>query len=183
MGPLILASASPRRRELLASAGVHFEVRPADVDESMAPGESALVYVRRVSLAKAMAVPGQRVLAADTVVAIDGDVLGKPATHDEACDGLRRLSGRAHQVHTAVTLRVNGRIRHRIVTSEVRFRPLLASEIDRYVQTGESFDKAGGYGIQGHGSTLVDRVRGSYTNVIGLPVRETLQLLERWGGR
>lgn len=183
MSTLILASGSPRRRELLTAAGVTFLVRPSAVDETQHPGESALEYVRRVSREKAAAVEGEHVLAADTVVVLDGDILGKPATHAEACAGLARLSGRVHRVYTAVTLRAGRRTHARLVGTDVTFRPLHASEIERYVATGEPFDKAGGYGIQGQGGALVHRLRGSYTNVIGLPLRETLDLLERWGAR
>ncbi len=178
---LILASASPRRRSLLASAGVAFEVRPADVDEGVLPGEPPRLYARRVARDKARAVEGHFVLAADTVVAMDGVVLGKPADHEEACRTLETLSGRTHTVYTAVALRVGRRLHERICATQVRFRALTGPEIAAYVDTGEPFDKAGGYGIQGHGGALVDHLRGSYTNVIGLPLRETLALLARFG--
>jgi septum formation protein len=179
--PLVLASASPRRRQLLASAGVRFEVRPADLDEAVRLGEAPRVYARRVATEKALAVPGDPVLAADTVVDLDGRVLGKPADSAEARAVLAALSGRTHRVHTAIALRVGARVHTRVCTTAVTFRLLTADEIAAYVETGEPFDKAGGYGIQGHGGALVDRVRGSYTNVIGLPLRETLALLHRWG--
>ena len=178
---LTLASASPRRRSLLASAGVAFEVRPADVDESVLPGEPPRIYARRVALEKAHAVDGTHVLAADTVVALDGAVLGKPADRAEACRTLAALSGRTHTVYTAVALRVGPRVHTRTCATRVRFRALTDAEIASYVDTGEPFDKAGGYGIQGHGGALVDHLRGSYTNVIGLPLRETLMLLARFG--
>lgn len=178
---LVLASASPRRRQLLASAGVAFEVRPADLDEAVLAGEAPRAYARRVAVDKARAVPGDPVLAADTVVDLEGRVLGKPAHAAEARAILAALSGRTHRVHTAVALRRGERVHARVCTTAVTFRRLSADEIAAYVQTGEPFDKAGGYGIQGHGGALVDRVRGSYTNVIGLPLRETLALLRRWG--
>ena len=180
---LILASGSPRRRELLSSAGVSFEVRPADVDESVRPGEAPRAYAVRVATDKANAVAGPLVLAADTVVALGDDVLGKPRDVEDARRTLERLSGRTHRVFTAVVLSNAGRVKSRLVSTEVTFRVLTVADIDRYVSTGEPMDKAGAYGIQGLGGALVDRVRGSYTNVIGLPLRETLALLDRWGGR
>ncbi|MES2639675.1 MAG: nucleoside triphosphate pyrophosphatase [Myxococcota bacterium] len=178
---LILASASPRRRALLESAGVTFEVRPADLDERVLPAELPKAYARRVAREKALAVVGDRVLAADTVVALDGAVLGKPAGPDEARVLLTTLSGRTHTVYTAVALRVGARVHERICATQVRFRELSERDITTYLATGEPYDKAGGYGIQGHGGALVDRVSGSYTNVIGLPLRETLALLARFG--
>lgn len=178
---LLLASASPRRRELLRAAGVAFTVTPADIDESMLPGETPRAYVRRVATAKASAVaarePGRRVLAADTTVALDGRVLGKPADAAEATAMLSALAGRTHEVHTAVVVLDGRRVRRRVVTTRVRFRALTAAEIDTYIATGEPFDKAGGYGIQGAGGALVDDVRGSYTNVVGLPLAQALALL------
>jgi septum formation protein len=179
--PLVLASASPRRRALLTAAGVAFDVRPADLDEAVLAGEQPRAYARRVACEKAAAVEGARVLAADTVVDLDDRVLGKPGSADEARAVLAALAGRTHRVHTAVALRVERRVHAFVCTTAVRFRSLTAAEIDAYVATGEPYDKAGGYGIQGHGGALVDHVRGSYTNVIGLPLRETLALLARWG--
>lgn len=182
--PLILASASPRRRDLLSSAGVSFTVSPADVDESVHPGEAPAAYALRVAVEKARrGDAAAAVLAADTVVDLDGAVLGKPADAAEAAATLRRLSGRVHRVHTAVVLRIGDAITHMRITSEVQFRPLSDAEIAAYVATGEPADKAGAYGIQGAGMGLVHAVRGSYTNVIGLPLAETLALLERAGLR
>lgn len=175
--PLILASASPRRRELLAAAGVEFVVRPADIDEAVRDGEDPRVYARRVAREKAAAVAGDRVLGADTVVVLDHRVFGKPTGPEAAGDLLRALSGQTHRVHTAICLRTRGRALGRLVTSRVRFRTLSEADIERYIATGEPFDKAGGYGIQSHGALLVDRLWGSYTNVLGLPLRETLALL------
>lgn len=178
---LILASASPRRRELLESAGVAFSVHPADADETWRPGELPRAYVLRVARAKARVVAerfaGRSVLAADTTVAIDDRVLGKPVDAAHAAAMLGDLAGREHAVHTAVVLRAGARETHRVVSTRVRFRPLSAAEIAAYVATGEPFDKAGGYGIQGRGGALVDVVHGSYTNVVGLPLAETLGLL------
>jgi len=179
---LVLASASPRRRELLASAGVLFVVRPSAIDETPDAGEEPLPYVRRMAREKALAVEAdesETVLAADTVVALDGRVLGKPADVGDALATLRVLSGRTHRVHTAVALRTGGRVLARVTTTRVTFRTLKEDELARYVATGEPFDKAGGYGIQGHGGALVERVVGSYTNVVGLPLAETLALLAR----
>lgn len=178
---LVLASASPRRAALLASAGVRFVVRPTQADETPRPGEAPRDYVRRVALAKADHAEGRPALAADTTVALDGAILGKPAHADEARELLARLSGREHRVHTAVVVVGPGGRWTRVVTTRVRFRALSAEDIDRYVATGEPLDKAGAYGIQGHGGALVDRVAGSYTNVVGLPLRETLGLLARAG--
>ena len=149
---LLLASASPRRRELLQSAGVQFTVLPADADETWLPGELPRAYVLRVAREKARRVaalrPGARVVAADTTVAIGDRVLGKPADAAHAAAMLADLAGREHAVHTAVVLLVGARDTHRVVTTRVRFRPLTAREIADYVATGEPFDKAGGYGIQ-----------------------------------
>ncbi len=179
---LVLASASPRRASLLRSAGLDFDVRPADADETPLPDEDPRRYALRVAHAKARDVPraaGEAVLAADTVVALDGRILGKPADADEARRTLAALSGREHRVHTAVVVVAGGRFHTRTVTTRVRFRALTPHDIDAYVATGESFDKAGGYGIQGHGGALVARLTGSYTAVVGLPLEETLVLLGR----
>lgn len=180
---LVLASASPRRAALLTSAGIPFIVRPADADETPLPGEDPASYVLRVARAKAATHPDPAavVLAADTTVALDGAILGKPADDREAAVLLRRLSGRPHFVHTAVVLRHPGGEECVVVTTAVRFRALTDDDVARYVATGEPRDKAGAYGIQGHGGALVDRVQGSYTNVVGLPLSETLTLLRRVG--
>lgn len=181
MVDLILASNSPRRAWLLQCAGVAFRVVVAGVDETRHPGEAPEACALRLAQDKRDAVlrlvrPGV-VVAADTVVALDGDMLEKPHTPAEAKAMLMRLSGRTHQVHTGVA--VGGPLRSLAltVTTEVTFRALSDGEMDRYVATGEPMDKAGGYGIQGDGGALVDTVRGSYTAVVGLPVRETLALL------
>jgi septum formation protein len=175
----VLASQSPRRRWLLASVGLEFDVRPADVDETPHPGEAPDAYAARVALDKARAVEAEVVLAADTVVALDGTILTKAWSEPEAIAMLRRLSGRTHYVHTAVALVAAGIEHETIVTTEVRFRTLGDAEIRRYVASGEPMDKAGAYGIQGDGGALVAEVRGSYTNVVGLPLEETLALLEK----
>jgi septum formation protein len=181
---LVLASASPRRASLLRSAGLDFDVRPADADETPLPDEHPRRYAVRVARTKARAVArgaGDVVLAADTVVALDGRILGKPTDAAEARATLGALSGREHRVHTAVVVVVEDRTHTCTVTTRVRFRALARHEIDAYVATGESFDKAGGYGIQGHGGALVARLSGSYTGVVGLPLEETLALLARAG--
>ena len=185
--PIVLASGSPRRRELLARLGLRFEVDPPHREEdSPPPGEDPDDYAGRVSAAKANEVAARRpdaiVLAADTVVVLDGDVLGKPGDAAEARAMLARLSGREHAVHTWVTVLapVGARATGTEVT-RVRFRTLQSEEIDAYVATGEPFDKAGAYGIQAFGATLVEGVRGCYFNVMGLPVVRLLALLEEVG--
>ena len=177
----ILASASPRRRALLAGAGLHFEVRAPHIDEAPHLGELPRAYVRRVARAKAGAVVGEVVLAADTTVDLDGEILGKPASADEAVGMIQRLAGRGHRVHTGVALRVGSRTHTLVCTTPVSFRPLTHAEILTYVATGDPLDKAGAYGIQSAGGAVVDVVRGSYTNVMGLPLREPVELLRRFG--
>lgn len=188
MLPLLLASASPRRRELLERVGVPLEVRPADVDEDARPGEDPAAYVTRIARDKAIAVkrrPGQWVLAADTTVTIDGKVLAKAATPDEAADMLRQLAGRVHQVITAFTLvgDVDDAPFHKsgIVASDVAFIDLDEAAIADYVASGEWRGKAGAYAIQGIGAAIVREVRGSVTNVIGLPLVEVLEALRAVG--
>ena len=178
--PLILASASPRRAELLSAAGIPFEVRPAHIDEALRAGEDARTYASRVAVDKARAIAGQAngrsVLAADTVVVIDGLVLGKPVDSDDAKRMLRLLSGRSHEVITAVALMSTRRgqsdaaVDARIESTVVEFAPLHTAEIDWYVATGEPSDKAGAYAIQGLASRFVTRIEGSYSNVVGLPM-------------
>ena len=157
MDRLVLASASPRRRELLAQLGVAFDVVPADVDETPRAGERPLALVRRLAAAKARAVDGDPVLAADTIVEVDGEILGKPVDDADARRMLRRLSARSHRVHTGVAAAGRGAARgRRSVTTIVTFVPLLPSAIDWYLATGEPFDKAGAYAIQGAGGVFVD---------------------------
>jgi septum formation protein len=181
---LILASASPRRAELLSAAGIPFEVRPAQVDESLAAGEGPHAYVRRLAVAKAGAVTrlaGEIVLGADTVVVVDGDVLGKPATATEAAAMLQRLSGRVHEVLTGVALLGGERAAVEVARTAVRFHALSAEEIAWYVATPEPYDKAGGYAVQGLASRFVAALDGSYSNVVGLPVDLVYRLLAAWG--
>ena len=182
---LVLASASPRRRELLAQLGLLFEVCAADIDETPRAGELPDAYVRRLAREKAHAVasrrPEQWVLAADTTVVLDGDILGKPLDAGEARSMLARLSGRTHAVLTGVALAGPGEPAEVLVRTEVTFRSLGAEEIAWYVGTGEPLDKAGSYAVQGKGGFLVHALEGSPTNVIGLPLGETLGLLARAG--
>jgi len=186
MPPLILGSASPRRAALLRELRVEFVVRPSGAAEVAAAGESAQEFARRIAREKGAAVAAEHrawVLSADTVVVVDGTVLGKPDDASDARRMLRRLSGREHQVMTAVALtQPDGSIADElIVSSTVEFRSLSAAEIDAYIASGEPFDKAGAYGIQGGAARFVVRVHGSYSNVVGLPMDEVRNLLERYG--
>ncbi|MCB9763443.1 MAG: septum formation inhibitor Maf [Alphaproteobacteria bacterium] len=179
---LTLASGSPRRRLLLGQLGYALRVAPADIDETPRPGEGPVDFALRMAREKAAAGahPGL-VLAADTVVHLDGHILGKPADAAEARAMLRMLSGRAHEVTTGVCVQDGDRRWVDAVTTEVTFRPLSEAEVSGYVATGEPFDKAGGYGIQGIGGFLVSHIRGSYTNVVGLPLAEVLDALADFG--
>ncbi len=179
----MLASASPRRRELLARLGLAPQIRPADVDETPHAGEPARDLVLRLARAKADAVAkdDEVVLAADTIVVLDGLPLGKPRDLDEASVMLHRLSGRIHEVHTGVAVQHPAGQDATLVTTRVHFRPLTDDEIAWYLGTGEPLDKAGAYGLQGAGAVLVDRIEGSDTNVIGLPLAETVALLVEAG--
>ena len=181
-----LASASPRRSELLRQIGVPFTVRAAAIDEQWLPGETPEAYVVRLAAAKAEGVwaavsDARPVVGADTAVVLDGTVLGKPADAADAAAMLERLSGRAHRVLTGVALRHAGGLDTRFSESEVRFRATTAAERLAYCATGEPFDKAGGYGIQGHAAVFVESVKGSYSGVVGLPLFETAALLARCG--
>jgi len=182
---LWLASRSPRRRELLAQIGVAVECLAVELDESVRPGESPEEYVARLALAKARAgyaqVPRGPVLGSDTTVVCDGRILGKPADEADCVAMLMQLSGRTHQVLTAVALVEGEREALRTVTTEVLFRPLSEAECRRYWRTGEPQDKAGGYGIQGLAAVFVERIVGSYSSVVGLPLQETAALLAEFG--
>jgi septum formation protein len=179
---LILASRSPRRHEILTAAGIPHRVLAAEVDESVRPGESAAEYVRRLAREKAEAVaagPQDVVLGADTVVVVDGEILGKPADAAAARAMLGRLAGRAHEVITGICLRgPAGTVEH-AGAPRVRFLPLSAAEIDAYVASGEPMDKAGAYAIQGLASKFVSRVEGCYFNVVGLPLAKVYEHLRR----
>ncbi len=184
---LILASASPRRKEMLRMLGVEFTVLHGNVDESPQAGETPEVYALRLSEAKARAVaatrPGRWVLGADTIVTIDGELLGKPATRDEARCMIRKLSGRAHTVITAFTLFHSEQAEHRrrAVSSQVLFKEIPDDELEWYVATDEPYDKAGGYAVQGKAAVLVSEVHGSWTNVVGLPLCEVVEALKGLG--
>ncbi len=187
---LVLASASPRRRELLASIGVAFDVSPADVDETEQAGEHPLDYVERIAATKARTVvsrthgpelAGVAVLAADTTVDVDGEILAKPVDDDDARHMLRRLSGRTHRVHTAVFGWSSCGEHAVTVTTQVTFVRLAEHDIDWYLSMGEHLDKAGAYGMQGAGGALVERIDGSPSNVIGLPLAETIGVLRACG--
>jgi nucleoside triphosphate pyrophosphatase len=180
---LILASASPRRAELLAAAGFEFDVRPADVDETPLPGEDPMQYALRVARDKASGVQthcresGSVVLSADTVVVANGEILEKPRDFEDARRMLRLLSAGAHDVHTAVVVRRGPAERSAVVTTRVWFQPLDESEISWYVESGEPEGKAGAYAIQGRAARFIERIDGSWSNVVGLPVATVYRLL------
>ena len=180
---LVLASASPRRAELLRTAGFAFEVRPADVDETPRPAEPPATYALRVARDKALAAaervnrPDAWILAADTVVVVDGGILGKPTGPADARRMLSMLSGVVHEVLTAVVVRHAGSETSEVVSTRVRFAALTAAEIDWYVESGEPDGKAGAYAIQGLGSRFVDWIEGSWSNVVGLPVATVYRML------
>ena len=184
---LILASSSPRRHEFLKMLGLDFDVIPSRVAEEFVDGELPQEHVLRLAEAKALDVarehPDQWVIAADTIVCVNGSTLGKPKSREEALEMLQRLSGREHQVLTGFAVchwnrKKEGR---QSVRTEVRVKTLAPGEMEWYANTGEPFDKAGAYGIQGIGSFMIESICGSYTNVVGLPVCELLQLLDRLG--
>jgi septum formation protein len=183
--PLVLASASPRRSELLRQIGVDHDIRPAYVDESVRPNEAPEDYVRRVCEAKARvgaaASPGRVVLAADTAVVVDGELFGKPRDLTQGLAMLRALSGRTHRVLTAIALAHGSILEGALSDSRVTFRELSESECRRYWATGEPEGKAGGYAIQGFAATFITRLEGSYSGVMGLPLAETALLLARAG--
>ncbi len=184
---LILASKSPRRRYLLEQAGLSFSVIPSDIDETTVPMSSPEIYVRILSEAKAEFIankyPEKWVIGADTIVLIDGTVLGKPGSIDEARSMLKQLSGQAHQVFTGYSIlcKTKNRKFSETVQTEVLFKNLADKEIEWYIHTKEPFDKAGAYAIQGLGTFLVKRINGSYTNVVGLPVCEVIEFLIKEG--
>jgi septum formation protein len=185
MARIILASQSPRRRELLSLIGIPHDVRPADLDESALPGESPAPHAERLARAKAESVaatePDAVVIGADTIVVLDGDILGKPRDTFEASAMLQRLSGRTHTVLTAVAVTRDGRTVSGVESVEVTFRPLTTEQIDAYIATGEPMDKAGAYGIQGFGAVIVERVHGDYFAVMGLALGRLVNLLEQVG--
>jgi septum formation protein len=183
---LVLASASPRRSAILELLGLAHQVRAPGVDERVHPGEPPAVAARRLAEEKVSAVeagPDEVVLAADTIVAVGDEALGKPSDAAEAESMIARLSGRDHEVFTGLALRRGDRLVSGVERTRVRFRSLAPREPAEYVATGEALDKAGAYGIQGRGAALVERIEGDYSNVVGLPVRLLLSLFERQGLR
>ncbi|KAF7600832.1 MAG: septum formation inhibitor Maf [Candidatus Dactylopiibacterium carminicum] len=193
-----LASRSPRRRELLTQIGIEFETLifrapprdDLDVSEEVLPGEDAATYVQRVALAKAegglarlrwRSLHYQPVLSADTTLDLDGEIIGKPEDADHARAILRRLSGRSHRVLTAVAVADRERMAHRLSISTVTFRTLSDMDIDHYIASGEPFDKAGAYAIQGRAGAFVREIHGSYSGIVGLPLFETAELLAEFG--
>ncbi|TCS72168.1 septum formation protein [Sulfuritortus calidifontis] len=194
---IYLASQSPRRLELLRQIGIDAMVLPlrhqagrADVDETPLPGERPVDYVVRVARLKAeagiLAVTGRRlpvmpILTADTTVAVDGMVLGKPATPEQAAEWLRDYAGKTHQVHSGVAIAWEGQVHVALSSSKVRFRALDEAEIAAYVESREPMDKAGGYGIQGRAAVFIEHIEGSYSGIMGLPLFETAALLKEVG--
>ena len=182
---IVLASQSPRRRELLSLIGIPHDVQPADLDESVLPGEVPPDHAERLARSKAEAIalrePAAVVIGADTIVVLDGDILGKPRHANEAATMLRRLSGRTHTVYTAVAVAHRGRTVSGVESVEVTFRPLSARQIEAYIATGEPMDKAGAYGIQGYGAVIVERVHGDYFAVMGLALGRLVGLLDEVG--
>jgi septum formation protein len=178
---LILASASPRRRELLTQAGLAFSVLPADIDETHHPGEDPVTYVQRLAVGKARALhaahPHAIVLGADTTVVLNGRLLGKPAGRVEAEEMLTSLSGKMHQVHTGIALVTGAQTLQHVETTSVFLTGIPPLELARYLDSGDSLDKAGAYGIQGYASRWVHRIEGDYFNVMGLPIAATVNLL------
>jgi septum formation protein len=186
--PLVLASRSPRRSDLLRMLGLRFEVDPPDVDESLRPGESGVAHAERLAREKAAAVsprhPGALVVGSDTVVVLDGELLGKPADGAAAVESLLRLQGREHRVETGIAVVApDGRAESSVVGVRVRFRRFQRRTAEEYVATGEPLDKAGAYGIQGFGASIVEEIEGDYYAVMGLPVARMISLIRALGWR
>jgi nucleoside triphosphate pyrophosphatase len=183
--PIVLASGSPRRKQLLEMLRIPFRVIPPDVDEHVLPGEKPDAYVTRLSRAKAQAVvqraPGEVILAADTTVVLHGKIFEKPTSPADAVEMLEQLQGKTHEVLTAVAVAENGRLEQALDVSRVTFRPNSRQTLEEYVATGEPLDKAGAYAIQGLGAPLIERVEGDFFGVMGLPLRLALDLLARFG--
>ena len=183
--PIILASQSPRRADLLRMLGLTFETVPADIDETYRPGEQPGPHAERLARGKAQAIasahPGAIVIGSDTVVVLDNDVLGKPRDANDAVRILMRLQGREHEVATGIAVSIGGVLRSGVEHVRVRFRSFDERTAALYVGTGEPMDKAGAYGIQGYGATLVERIEGDYFAVMGLPIGRTIALLEAAG--
>ena len=185
---LILASSSPRRKKLLKQVGLRFEVVPSEVEEKVKDGENPVEHVLRLAEEKASNVANNSkdswVIAADTIVLVNGEILGKPVRKQEAYQMLLKLSGKEHRVITGFCIlnTGNGESIKESVETTVTFKELTEEEIQRYIKTRESFDKAGGYAIQGKGSFMVRGIKGSYTNVVGLPICEVVEALQRAAG-
>jgi len=179
---LILASSSARRRDLLLQAGLRFDVIPAHIDETRREGEAPMAYVERLALEKARAVaaiyPSSVVLGADTTVVLGEEILNKPMDIDDAERMLRALSGRAHEVHTGLAVVTATSEQTHVETTTVFFAPVAENELAYYLATGDSLDKAGGYGIQGYAARWIIRIDGDFFNVVGLPIADTVRLLE-----
>jgi len=184
---VILASQSPRRRELLNLVGIAHEVQPADIDESYFAGERPREHAERLARGKTAVIaqrePDALVIGSDTIVVVDGDVLGKPVDELDAVRMLARLAGRSHVVITAVAVAWRGETRSSVEEVGVTFHPMTRAEIDAYIATGEPMDKAGAYGIQGYGATIVSRVDGDYFAVMGLPLQRLTRVLASIGIR
>ena len=179
---LILASQSPRRRQMIESLGLEPEIQPADIDETPRVEEAPLPHVIRLARSKAQAIESKdRVLAADTIVVLGQQILGKPRDFEEFCDMMRALSGQTHQVHTAWCLRHDQALTEGVGSTSVTFATLSAPQILAYWNSGEPQDKAGGYGIQGMGGLFVERIEGDFNNVVGLPLREVAFALAKSG--
>jgi nucleoside triphosphate pyrophosphatase len=178
---LILASGSPRRRELLTMLGIPFEVRPSHIPETPLPGEGPVPYAERLAREKALSVPGALVLGADTTVLLEGQLLEKPGSAEDALCMLRTLQGRTHEVISSVALVSDGVVRQATDITRVTVRAADDDYLRAYVATGEPMDKAGAYGIQGYGAALVERIEGDFFGVMGLPLRLVLRLLEEAG--
>jgi septum formation protein len=178
---LVLASSSPRRRQLLEMLGIGIEVVAPNIPEVRRPVETPVDYVERLAREKAMSVPGSLVLGADTTVVVRDQVLEKPSSPDDALAMLRKLQGRTHQVVTSVALVADGTLHQATDVTNVTFRRMDDAMLEAYVATGEPMDKAGAYGIQGYGAALVEKIDGDFFSVMGLPVRLVLDLLERAG--
>jgi septum formation protein len=178
---LILASASPRRRDLLTQAGLTFDVLPANIDETRRPNEPPAAYVQRLALEKAQAIaslhPSAYVLGADTTVVLDNEILNKPTDLADAARMLRALSNRSHQVHTGIAVATSTTSRSHVETTTVFFSEIPEPELDYYLTTGDSLDKAGAYGIQGYAARWIPRIEGDFFNVVGLPIAATIRLL------
>lgn len=187
MQRLLLASASPRRAQLLTQIGIQFDTASVALDESVAAGEQPEAYVTRMALEKsalaAQRFSGRPLLTADTAIGVDGDILGKPESLEHAQAMLARLAGRSHRVLSAVCLAVGDRRQWRLSTTEVSFAPLSAEQIAHYLACGESLDKAGSYAIQGAAAAFVTAITGSYSGVVGLPLAETCALLDEFSIR